>query len=60
MRVAFAIVIAIALVLSNTSSTASAKTVGAPPVQFVRATLSTGTVSGVVGGSTLTLAKNGL
>src|SRR6266550_113187 len=60
MRISFAIVVAIALVLSTTSSTASAKTVGAPPVQFVRATLSTGTVSGVVGGSTLTLAKNGL
>jgi hypothetical protein len=60
MRLAFAIVIAAALVLSSTASTASAKTVGAPPVQFVRASLSTGTVSGVVGGSTLTLAKNGL
>lgn len=60
MRLSFAIVIAAALVLSTVATIASAKTIGDPPVQFVRATLSTGTVSGVVGGSTLTLAKNGL
>ena len=60
MRLAFAVVIAIALVLSSTASTASAKTVGDPPVQFARASLSTGTLSGVAGGSTLTLARTGL
>jgi hypothetical protein len=60
MRLSFAIVIAAALVLSTVATTANAKTIGDPPVQFVRATLSTGTVSGVVAGSTLTLAKNGL
>jgi hypothetical protein len=60
MRFSFAIAIAAALVLSSTATTATAKTVGAPPVQFVRASLSTGTFSGVVGGATLTLAKNGL
>src|SRR6476661_4158287 len=60
MRISFGIVIAAALVLSSTAATASAKTTGAPPVQFVRANLGTGTVSGVVGGSTLTLASSGL
>ena len=61
MKISFAIVIAAVLVLSTTSTTASARTTeSAPPVQFVRASLDTGTVSGAVGGSTLTLAKNGL
>jgi hypothetical protein len=60
MRLSLAIVIAAVLVLSTTATTTSAKTIGDSPVQFARATLSTGTVSGVVGGSTLTLAKNGL
>src|SRR5260370_10777662 len=60
MRISFAIAIAAALPLSSSASTAGAKTVGAPPAQFVRASLSDGTVSGVVGGSTLTVAKNGL
>jgi hypothetical protein len=59
MRISFAIAAAVALVLSTTA-TASAKTIGAPPVQFVRASLTTGTPSGVVGGSTLTLASSGL
>jgi len=60
-KISFAIVIAAVLVLSTTSTTASARTTeSAPPVQFVRASLDTGTVSGAVGGSTLTLAKNGL
>ncbi|HKC91496.1 MAG TPA: peptidase C39 family protein, partial [Candidatus Limnocylindria bacterium] len=60
MRISFAVVIAAALMLSTTASTASAKTVGIPPVQFVRASLSKGAVSGVVGGRTLTLATDGL
>jgi peptidase C39-like protein len=60
MRFSFAIVIAAALVLSATASTATAKTVGTPPVQFTRASLGTGTLSGVVGGGTLTLARSGL
>src|SRR2546423_10121025 len=59
-RISFAVVIAAALMLSTTASTASAKTVGIPPVQFVRASLSKGAVSGVVGGRTLTLATDGL
>src|SRR2546430_12225044 len=50
MRFSFAIAFAAALVLSTTATSANAKTVGAPPVQFVRASLGTGTVSGVVGG----------
>src|SRR2546423_11707199 len=60
MRISFAVVIAAALMLSTTASTASAKTVGIPPVQFLRASLSKGTVSGVVGGRTLTPATDGL
>ncbi len=60
MRIWFAAVIAAALVSSATETTAGARTVGAPLVQFVRASLGTGTASGVVNGTTLTLAKNGL
>ncbi len=60
MRVSLAIAIAAALVLSSTGTTATARTVGDPPVQFVRANLSTGTLSGVVSAGALTLAKSGL
>src|SRR3954469_8351554 len=60
MRFSLAFAIAAALVLSTTATNAAAKTVSAPPVQFVRASLATGTLSGVVGGSTLTLAKSAL
>jgi hypothetical protein len=59
-RISFAFALAFVMVLSTTASTASAKTIGDPPVQFTRATFSTGTVSGVAAGGTLTLAKNGL
>ena len=59
MRISLAIAFAIALVLSTTAA-AVARTSGAPPVQFVRASLATGTSSGVVAGSTLTLASTGL
>src|SRR5690242_8240536 len=60
MRFAIAIAVAAALVLSSAATTASAKTVGAPPVQFVRANLGTGTSAGIAAGATLTLAKTGL
>jgi hypothetical protein len=59
-RISFAFALAFVMVLSTTASTAGAKTIGDPPVQFTRATFSTGTVSGVAAGGTLTLAKNGL
>ena len=47
MRFSFAIVVAAALVMSAAATTAAAKTVGSPPVQFVRASLGGGTASGV-------------
>ena len=61
MRFSFAIVVAAALVMSAAATTAAAKTVGSPPVQFVRASLGGGTASGVAqSGGRLTLASSGL
>jgi Peptidase_C39 like family len=61
MRFAFAAAIAVSLVFSSTATTANAKTVGAPPVQFDRASLSGGIAVGVAQSlGTLTLAKSGL
>jgi len=61
MRLWIAVVIAAALLVSTTATNAAAKTVGAPPVQFMRASLSGGTASGVVqSGGVLTLASAGL
>jgi hypothetical protein len=53
--------IAFAALLISTSVPGAAKTIGAPPVQFARADLAGGAVSGVVqSGGTLTLARSGL
>ncbi len=58
MRIPFAIVIAAALVMSAAATTATAKTVGSPPVQFVGASLTGGTANGVAqSGGTLTLSR---
>src|SRR2546426_3786753 len=60
-KVSFAIVIAAALVMSAAATSATAKTVGVPPVQFMRASLTGGTASGVQqSGGALTLASTGL
>jgi peptidase C39-like protein len=61
MKVSFAIVIAAALVMSAAATTATAKSIGTPPVQFMRANLTGGTASGVLqSGGALTLASSGL
>src|SRR5881396_1148233 len=55
------VTIAVAALLVSTGFAGAAKTIGAPPVQFARANLAAGTVSGVVqSGGVLTLAKIGL